>query len=223
MNNLAKNDNQLVPKDLYPNPNIGTENMSPEDVNTPVLKIVQKTTDEFEGMKIGSYIRTDTNEQMENVAVNFVYVTTEEGENYNKTAIEKFKVYYGFYSGTNEPFKMYVRGWGLASHRDFQTEVMRIRNKYNLPMLALEVTLRTEKQEGTMKDSGKPYTIYKPVFEVTKDKDGIPFVETDKERVAFLMEAANRFKNIGSYESENDAQMNEVSEDEKVSPEDIPF
>lgn len=214
----TKNDNQLAPNDLYPNPNIGTENVGTEDINTPILKIVQPTTQGVEANKAGFYFRSDTNGYLDSVAVNLVYVTTEEGENYNKTGTEKYKVYYGFYSGTNEPFKMYVRGWGLASHRDFQTEIMQIKNKYNLPMLALEVTLTTEKQQGTIQDTGKPYTIYKPVFTVTKDTEGKPFVELDKERADFLVEASDRFAKM-STPTINDKLQN----GDEVNPEDIPF
>lgn len=222
----TKNDNKLVPQGLYPDVNIGTENITTEDVNTPILKIVQKTTEGAEDMKLGSYLRSDTNEQLEEVPVNLVYVTTEQGENYNKTGIEYYKVYYGFYSGTNEPFKLYVRGWGLVSHRDFQTEVLAIKNKYQLPMLALEITLRTEKQQGTIKDTGKPYTTYKPVFEITKDTGGVPFVETNKERVNFLIEATRRFSQMqsSSYQTDNDEKMNDADGiTDEVKPEDIPF
>lgn len=206
---------ELAPVGLYPNPNIGTENVSSDDLNTPILKIVQKTTEKVENMKIGSYLMPDGNQE-DSVSVNFVFVSTVVMENYNKTKTERVKVYYGFFSGTNNPFKMYVRGWGLASHRDFQTEVMRIKNDYQLPMLALEVTMTTEKQEGNIADTGKPYTTYKPVFTITKDAKGTPFVETDKARVDFLIEASQRFSAI-SEQSKNDAEMNEVN------PEDIPF
>lgn len=212
----------LVPTGLYPNPNIGTENVGSEDLNTPVLKIIQKTTEGAEDLKIGSYLLPN-GEQAQEVPVNLVYVTTEQGENYNKTAMETYKVYYGFFSGTNEPFKMYVRGWGMASHRDFQTEVLSLKNKYQIPMLALEVTLKTEKQEGTIQDTGKPYTTYKPVFEITKSVDGVPFVEIDKNRVDFLIESAKRFSQLSSHESENDEKMNDIDANAEVKPEDIPF
>lgn len=212
---LEATKNTLAPVGMYPNANIGTENISSEDLNTPVLKIIQKTTEGAEDMQIGSYLLPD-GKQEKSVTASLVYVSTLVQENYQKTKEERIKVYYGFLSGTVEPFKMYIRGWGLASHRDFQTEVMRIKNEYGLPMLALEVTLTTEKIEGNISDSGKPYTTFKPVFTITKDAKGVPFVETDPERGRFLIEASKRFSEL-SETSKNDEKMNEVN------PEDIPF
>ena len=200
---------------LYTDPSIGTENITTEDINTPVLKILQPTTQGIDNKKDGVYYRSDTKQQYEGVDVNLVYVTTTQVENYNKTGIEKVKMYYGFYFGTNEPFRMYIRGWGLAAHRDFQTEVMGIKNKLKIPMLALTIQLTTEKQSGTIADTGKPYTIYKPVFNVVKDKDNNPLIESDNQRVKFLVESAARFANI-STPSINDVAQN-------VNPEDIPF
>jgi len=215
MNDLKTINGLSIPEGLYTNPSIGTENVDSSDLNTPILKIIQKTTEGAENFKIGHYLLPNGSQE-ENVQVNLVFVSTEIGENYNKTGEEKKKVYYGFFANTNEPFKMYVRGWGLASHRDFQTEIMRIKNDYSLPMLALEIGLSTEKIEGTIASTGKPYTTFKPIFNIVKDAKGVPFVETDPERVKFLTEAAKRFAEI-SEQSKNDEKMNEVN------PEDVPF
>mgnify|MGYP001608539669 CR=1 FL=1 len=100
--------------------NIGTEEMGSEDLNTPILKIIQSNTQGIEYKQEGFFYRSDTNQTLESVKVNLIYVTTQEMENYNKTGLEKVKVYYGVYDGTFEPFKMFLRGWNLASHRDFQ-------------------------------------------------------------------------------------------------------
>lgn len=197
--------------------NIGTEEVSQEDLNTPILKIIQSTTVGIDNMKIGAYYRSDIKEQFDEVDVNLVYVTTEESENYNKTAMEKVKVYYGFYNGTNEPFKMYVRGWGLASHRNFQTEVVGIKNRFKVPMLSLTVVLKTEKQQGTIKETGKPYTTYKPVFEIVKAEDGQPLVENDQERLGFLVKSVSKFS-ILTTPSVNDEAQNEPEIDNDKIP-----
>lgn len=208
----TKTDNSVS---IYGDVSIGTENITTEDLNTPVLKILQPTTQGIENKKDGAFYRSDTKQQYESVDVNLVYVTTSEVENYDKTGLEKVKIYYGYYFGTNEPFKMYVRGWGLASHRDFQTEVMRIKKRYKVPMLALTVQLTTEKQNGIITDTGKPYTIYKVIFGIVKDIEGNPLIEQDSQRVKFLIESASRFASI-STPSVNDELQN-------VNPEDVPF
>ena len=221
MNDLTKNENQVVPANLYKNANVGTESVTPEDLNTPVIKIMQPTTQGIDDMQIGAFYRTDTKQQYKELDVNFVAVSSLTVENFNKTGMENVKVYYGFYAGTNEPFKMYLRGWGLGTHRQFQTEVLGFKNKYNIPMLALTVTLKTEKQQGTL-EGGKPYTIYKPVFDIVKFEDGTPVVEIDPKRVDFLLEAADRFSNLP--QSENDYEQNDVTgTPNEVKNEDIPF
>ena len=220
MKSVAKTDNQIMYQNAV---NIGTEEITQEDLNTPILKIVQSTSQDIENKKDGSFYRTDLKEQFDTVKVNLVYVSTIENDNYNKTAKEKVKVYFGFYAGTNEPFKMYLRGWGIAGHRDFQTEVMSIKNKYQIPMLSLTVNLKTEKQTGTIQDTGKPYTIFKPIFEIEKNENE-PVIEMKTDRISFLVEASNRFREI-SLTSVNDEAQNEVpvNKEDKVNPEEIPF
>lgn len=193
--------------------NVGTEEIGQEDLNMPILKITQATSENAADKKIGWYVRSDTGEQMQEVPVSLVYVTTMESENYNKTAMEKVKVYFGYYYGTNEPFKMYVRGWGLASHREFQTELTHMKYKYHVPMLGLLVNLKTEKVTGTIQDTGKPYSVYKPVFEIVKE-NGQPILEQDKEQINFLVESASKFANLAKTSSENDVAQNEVNYDD---------
>lgn len=186
--------------------NVGTEEISQEDLNTPNLKIIQSNTQDVEDKKEGAFYRSDTRETLDEVLVNLVYVTTTMVENYNKTGQEKVKIYFGFYEGTNEPFKMYVRGWSLNGHRNFQSEVGMMKNKFKVPMLALKVNLSTEKQQGTIPESGKPYTIHKLKFDVAKDTTGAPVLEEDPRRIGFLVEAAQKFKQVAMQaEAENGA------------------
>ena len=210
-------DDAIVASSLYENKvGVGTEEISQEDLNTPILKIIQTNTQNIENKQEGFFYRSDTREQVESVDVNLVYVSTLEVENYNKTGKEKVKVYFGFYGGTNEPFKMYIRGWGLASHRNFQTEVAGVKTKLGVPMLALTVHLTTEKQSGTIADTGKPYTVYKPIFTVLKDDQGL-IIEKTPERVNFLLEAVARFRAI-SFTSQTDDKQNAVEAVEEPPP-----
>lgn len=224
MDNKITETKNGVPQTLYKyDANIGTEEVTQEDFNTPMLKIIQPNTQEIPDKKDGAFYRTDTKEQLESVEVNLVYVTTKEVENYNKTGIEKVKIYFGFYKGTNEPFRMYFRGWLLADHRNFQTEVISIKNRYKVPMLALTVRMTTYKQTGVVKESGKPYTSYRPLLEVEKI-DGVPVFEQDEDRVNFLVEAANRFKDIASLTSDSDDNQNEIPQGQTVGEaNDLPF
>lgn len=190
----------------------GTEEISQEDLNTPTLKIVQQLTSDVENKKEGSLYRSDTGEQADHFDVNLVYVTTQEMDNYNKTAKEKVKVYFGYFAGTNEPFRMYIRGWSLANHRAFQTQVSVFQRKFKTPMFALTVRLATEKQEGNIKESGKPYKTYKMTFTPlldARDQTGqMPQIEMNPDRIGFLFETVQRFKEAALVTSPSDDAQN---------------
>ena len=191
------------------NIDMGTEEMTSEDINTPILKVIQSNTQGIKDKKEGRFFRSDTGEMFDSVEVSLVYVTTMQVENYNKTAVETVKLYYGFYSGTNEPFKMFVRGWSMEGHRNFQTELSLIKRKYQVPMLGLHVVLTTEPQSGTIQETGKPYSVHKLKFGVRRSEDGTPVIEDNKERIAFLMESYIRFKAIKSNPTERDQAQND--------------
>ena len=88
-------------------------------------------------------------------------------------------------------------------------------------MLALTVEISTTKQTGTIGDTGKPYTTYKPVFTIVGDGKE-PTIEMDSGRISFLVEAAGRFREIALTSSVNDEEQNDISG--KTQPkEDIPF
>lgn len=199
--------NTLAERDMYAGTiDVGTEEMTQEDMNTPILKIIQSNTQDIENKHEGWFYRSDTKQQLETVDVNLVYVTTVEVENYNRTGMEKVKVYFGFYEGTTEPFKMFVRGWSLAGHREFQSEVGLMKNKFKVPMFGLHVTLSTEEKAGTL-ENGKSYKTNKLVFTIQKDpkdKTGIkPLIEMNADRIGFLFEAASRFKNVAAKQKES--------------------
>lgn len=207
-----KDINQILDmKDIV---NVGTEDISQEDLNTPILKIIQSTTQDLDLSELGKLYRSDTQQYVDTIDVNLVCLTTEENENYNKTAVEKVKVYYGFYAGTTQPFKLYIRGWSIGAHRYFQTEIQNIKNKFKIPMFALTINISTDEQKGTMKDSGKPYTTFKYHFDILKDPEDAsgqkPLIELNKERQGFLFEAALRFKEMATtVQSQKDADQGE--------------
>lgn len=202
----------------------GTEEIDQSDLNTPTLKAIQDNTKNIENKKVGWFYRTDTKEQLETVDVNLVYVTTVEKENYERTAIEKVKVYYGYYSGTKEPFKMFVQGWNLASHRVLQTEITMYKNRYKVPMFALTLHLTTGIKSGQIKKTGKDYSIFQIIFNVVKNpKDTtktMPLVEMNPERISFLFESAERFKALAAA---GDAKKDDAEEVETKNREDMPF
>lgn len=186
--------------------NAGTEEVSQDDINTPVLKLIQDSTKNLPDKKVGWFHRSDTGEQLETVDVNFVYVTTKEGLNYKKNAMEKYKVYFGFYTGNKEPFKMFIRGKSLASHRQLQSEILSYKNRHNLPMFALTVRLSSRQEIGTAKD-GSGYDIRQIIFTILKDENGTPIIETDPNRVGFLLEAVERFKGVAEDTTMEDASV----------------
>lgn len=218
------------------NVNLGTEEVGIQDVNTPTLKVVQATSTNINAPRLGSLYRTDMQEQMDDAYVNFVYVTTRESENYNRTAKEIQKIYFGFFTGTKEPFKMFLRGWGVSAHRALQTQIAHIKSKYKVPMLALTIRVSTRPQEGviTSEDGrGKPYRVYAPVFTIEKTESGTPYIEENPERIAFLIEAASKFKGLAMSdvelsesehdEDQNDIPTNQSLPNEDVNPDDVPF
>lgn len=201
----------VVPAEIYANAvNAGTEEITQEDLNTPILSINQPTTQELAGRTLGYFHRSDTNRDYKEIDSNLVYVTTIEQEKYNKDGIEKVKVYYGFYAGTNEPFKLYVRGYSLQAHRAFQSEIARIKRIYAVPMFALTVRLTTEEKKGTIKESNKPFSVFMmKEFKVLEEAESKkPLIEMDPNRISFLFEALNRFKAVNTISNENDRIQN---------------
>lgn len=172
--------------------NAGTEEINQEDLNTPTLKVVQDNTKNLPDKIVGHFYRSETGEQFPEVYVNFVAVTTKEQENYNKDGMEKVKIYFGFYQGTNEPFKFYMRGAALGTHRKFQSELMTYKNRLKIPMFALTVRLSTTQATGKTQ-KGVEYDVRRPVFTIVKNGNQ-PVIERDPERINFLLEAVDRFK-----------------------------
>lgn len=234
---MIKKEPASIPSIYGSNANLGTEEMGVQDVNTPTLKVVQGTSHGIESPRLGSLYRTDLQEQMDDAYVNFVYVTTRESDNYNRTGKEAQKIYFGFFTGTQEPFKMFLRGWGNNAHRALQTQIAHIKAKYKIPMLALTIRVSTRVQEGVITSDdgrGKPYKTYVPVFTIEKHENGTPFIEEDPERVSFLVQAAGKFKGLAMneselQESEHDEEQNDIPParesvgNEDVDPESIPF
>lgn len=177
--------------------NAGTEEITSEDLNIPTLKLVQDNTKDLENKHVGWFCRSDTQEQMETVDVNLISVTTKVQENYKKDAMETVKIYFGYYAGTKEPFRMYLRGTSMQSHRMLQSEVLMYKNRYKIPMFALTVKLTSVQEKGNTKEN-VPYDIRKYLFEIVKvpgDKSK-PIVETNVDRVAFLYESVSKFKKV---------------------------
>lgn len=175
----------------------GTEDIGVDDLNIPQLKIVQsnKRIDLPNGKRAedGYYYRTDTKEQMEYVDVILLVVRKVYTLNFKKDATERQHIYFGVYDGTNEPFRMFCRGWSLAGSREFLTEVKMIQKKYKLPMYALKGRLTTTTKTGTMKEGGE-YSVYATVFSILKDEGtGEPTAEDRPERVETLRRFVERF------------------------------
>ena len=175
----------------------GTEDIGVDDLNIPQLKLVQsnKRIDLPNGKRAedGFYFRTDTKEQMEYVDVILLVVRKVYTLNFKKDGTERQHIYFGVYEGSNEPFRMFCRGWSLAGSREFLTEVKTIQGKYRLPMYALKLRLSSMPRSGTMKEGGD-YAVFSTVFSILKDEEtGAPMAEDRAERVEVLRRFVERF------------------------------
>ena len=222
-NEAVAESTDIVPSDfLKDSVNAGTEEVNQSDLNTPTLRIIQKTSEiDLEDKKTGWFYRKDTGTQHESVDVHLVYVTTRITDNFAKTSQETQKIYYGFYKGTKEPFKLYIRGWSMQGHREFQSEVALIKGRYRMPMYSLTVRLTTKEVQGTQKDSGKAYTTSRLVFNIEKDDEGKPSCTMDLEYADFLYASIDKFKQVAMIgeeeESENDVKTNTPGNQEESS------
>ena len=181
--------------------NVGTAQIGSEELRTPTLSIIQKSTDEakLEGIdnaKVGNFYRSDTNTAHEKIACNILCFKKTWSENYNKTGLERKHIYFGVFEGGIDPFRLYCRGWSLNGSRAFLTEVKMMQSKYGLPMFGMRVVLSTAKEQGTIADTGKPYTTYRIVFEIIKEADSKPAMEKDPGRAGFLKEKAIFFDSL---------------------------
>lgn len=175
--------------------NAGTEDVTSNDLNIPTLKLIQDSTKDLEDKHVGYFYRSDTKEQLPFVECNLVAVISQEVDNYNKTGKEVQKVYFGYFKDTKEAFRMYVRGWSLDTHRKFQSEVLTYKNRLGVPMFALSVKLMSDRRIGKNK-VGIDYDVKCIDFRIVKKENDAskPVVETNPDRVAFLYEAVDKFK-----------------------------
>ena len=202
--------------------NVGSEEVSTEDVNIPGLKLIQKTSepDLPEEKILGHYYRTDTQTQHKEVMVNIVCFKKTWGENFNKTGQERKYILFGSYEGSSEVFRLFLRGgWALGAARQFLTEFKMIQSKHRLPMYALKVKLASKEEQGTIKETGRAYTTFRPVINITRDENGNPNVERDLGRAKWLKETATKFAlmPVGKGEEvvEDDQGIEEVLGDEE--------
>jgi len=236
---------------------IGTEDIGVDDLNIPQLKIVQpnKRIDLANGKRAedGYLYRTDTREQMPYADVTLLVVRKVYTQNYKKDGMERQHIYFGVYDDTNDPFRMFSRGWSLEGSRAFMTEVKAIQKKFYYPMYALKVRVSTQPKSGVTKDNAE-YAVFSSVFSILKDEEtGEPMVEFREDRVQELRKFAEKFmamevngmededaeNNSGKYHANVDHQIQdqvqkangEVKDaepvlsgvEETIAPEDIPF
>lgn len=180
--------------------NLGTEQISQEDINLPTLKIIQSNTTDITNKIDGYFYRSDTQEQLKEVEVTFVYVDKKEVDNYTATGKDQVRIYYGFYSNTKEPFRFFIRtkSWSIQAHRDFQSFVAMVKGKYKVPMFALTVRLSTTPQQGILPDSNKPYTVHRLLITPLRDEKGMPLIEKDSLRIGFLADSIQKFREVSA-------------------------
>jgi len=226
---------------FHNNADIGTKQVSSEDVEIPSLRLIQKTSElEITGAepaKLGYLYRSDSMVQRKEMLVNILCFKKVWADNFNRTAEERKHIYFGVFLGSSDIFRMYLRGWSLTGSRKFLSEVKRMQSKFKLPMYALQVRLSGKEEHGVIKETSQPYTTFSMVMTVVKNAGGMPLVEEDPGRAAWLKEMALNFESLNSSNEETEIPESrsipvkpvkpelapETAGDEKVNPDDIPF
>lgn len=185
--------------DLYhANRGLGTETVTPEDLETPTLKVTQSNSKHtLQGgarPSLGMFYKTDEQKEYKSVEVNFLIVKKSMAENFNRNGLIRQHIFYGFYMDTMDPFRMFLTGYNLDGSRKLLTEVKRIERTLGFPMCSLRVRLTSKMLSVSAgKDSNQMNDIYVMVPEILKDKDGIPMVEENLDRAQFLIQSAKGF------------------------------
>lgn len=170
---------------------VGTEDMG--DVGQlPIIKITHpmalvKDKDAYilgngSHAEMGTFYHTERKEQMSEVKVNIMYVGQFELPSYESEKETKMTyVFGGIMQDDNSPFISFVRGMSLQNVWSFNGEVTNIRNRFKVPMYALNVTMKLDKRTS---DKYGETTVYK--FEIDRDKKGLPVIEKDLGRLTFI-------------------------------------
>jgi hypothetical protein len=237
---LATTNKELV-EIFQSNANVGTKQVSSEDLEVPSLRLIQKTSDleiaGGEAVKLGYLYRSDSMIQRKEMLVNILCFKKVWADNFNRTAEERKHIYYGAFEGSSDIFRMYLRGWSLTGSRKFLSEVKRMQNKFKLPMYALQVRLSSKEEHGVIKETSQAYTTFGMVMTVVKNAEGMPLVEEDPGRATWLKEMALNFESLNSSDEETETPeprsipVKPVEpepaptepETEHVEPSDIPF
>lgn len=141
---------------FHDNARVGLEDLTPDDLPTPVLKIVNSEVLKADGqtpVRYGHFYYPALDADMETVTCTFLTYVKQMQPVYMKPEIqEKVYVIMGAIDSTSgfKPFKMYLRGGNVGAFKKFLGQV----TARNYPMYSLKLELASEKRTS---QEGKTY------------------------------------------------------------------
>lgn len=143
------------------NANIGLEDLDPEDMPTPTLTLIQRTSKVVDSSgrpyMPGTFYYKATKQNLPEVKASILVFTKQESPSYNdKNVMERVYVFLGAIMPELQPFKMFLRSSGIGAAKQFLGEVKALKK----PMYALDVEIFSVKRENEF----GPY--YVPQFNI---------------------------------------------------------
>lgn len=192
-NELALKDKDLL--DLYrADAAIGTEDAGESGVY-PMVKITAALSKEnilFDGSAshIGKLYHTELKQEFDSLKANICYIGRFMLPDFT-TKEPKLTYVVGAVMADNRPFVMFVKGYSLQNMWQFLGEVGTLRNRFQIPMYPLSVTISSVERPH---EKFKSVNVFK--FSIERTKDGIPTLESDFNRASALKELASKFKEV---------------------------
>lgn len=133
--------------------NLGMETVEPEDLATPVLKIIQPNSkdrdEDGRPYKPGVFLHTSTKRVIETPTVSFLKFEKSDLPDYtDKNIMVKTYIYYGALLPEMEPFKMFMRKTMMGVAKKLNTDI----KESGKPMFALNLTLSSHLVSGEKGD-----------------------------------------------------------------------
>ena len=192
----------VLPDDYFSNnANVGLEDMTAEDIPTPVLTLIQSTSrvrdEENRPYTPGMFYYKTTKSAAKELHVSILVATKQMLKSFNDdSATERVYILLGAIMPKYLPFKMFLRGYGAGAARQFIGEVKALRR----PMYSLNVKLHSVQKEN---DKG---VFYVPQFSI----EGL---RTSREEIVNLEELARTYsENTEKIKQETEAELTQTAE-----------
>lgn len=163
------------------NMRLGTEQLTPDDLATPTLTIIQPnnklTDDDGRPYARGKFFYSGTKEIFDSVNVSFLVFSKADLPSFaDKTVMQKNYIYFGAIMPGAKLFKLYLRSTGIGQAKKFNSDVVALKK----PMYTLDVTLSSSFVQGENGD------YYKIEFKING-------VRTNPEEILMLEDLTRQF------------------------------